>query len=277
MDKVFLNDKIVSADQVSLGIADSSYLYGMGLFETLRAAGGRAFRLDDHLNRMIASAKALKIPFGYRPSEITDAIGQTLEANGLTDARMRMTLSSQPAQVSSGKGTLLITAAPFASYPKEYYDKGMRVILSDFRQHSKDPLCGHKTTSYGGRLTALKIAHEKLAGEALWFTHDNKLAEGCISNVFLVRDGVLYTPRLETPILSGIARKTILELAAQLNIQAIEQDLTIHDLLAADEVFLTNVIMTALPVTGIESHTVSNGGVGAITRKLTDAYGELLK
>ncbi len=277
MDKVFLNDKIVSADQVSLGIADSSYLYGIGLFETLRAAGGRVFRLDDHLNRMIASAKALKIPFGYRPDEIADAVGQTLQANGLSEARMRMTLSTQPAQAACGKGTLLITAAPLVSYPKDYYDKGMRVILSDFRQHSKDPLCGHKTTSYVGRLTALKIAHEKLAGEALWFTADNKLAEGCISNVFLVRDGVLYTPRPETPILSGIARKTILELAAQLNIDTVEQDLTVHDLLAAQEVFLTNVIMTALPVTAIESHTVGDGKVGAMTRKLIEGYERLLK
>lgn len=273
MDKVFLNDKLVSADKAAIGFTDNSYLYGMGLFETLRAFNGRVFRLDDHLNRMIASAKALSIPFGFAPDEIASAIGQVLEANELTNARMRITLSSGPlTDPESHKGTLLITATQFTPYPKEYYDKGVRVALTEFRQNPNDPLCGHKTTSYAARLIALRHAHEKLAAESLWFTPDNYLAEGSISNIFIVRDGALMTPRLETPVLPGIARRTVVELAGKRGIPCAEKDLTIHDLLSAEEVFLTNVIMTILPVAAIESRTISEGKVGVITKKLTEAY-----
>jgi branched-chain amino acid aminotransferase len=273
MSKLFYNDTIISADKAAISFADNSYLYGMGLFETMRAVNGRVFRLDDHLNRLIASAKALAIPFGYMPREIESAIGQVLEANELKDARMRMTLSSGPlTQVESRKGALLITATQFTPYPKEYYDKGVRVVLTDYRQNPKDPTCGHKTTNYAARLIALRQAHEKLAAEALWFTTENKLAEGSISNVFLVREGLLVTPPLETPVLPGIARRTVIELAEKLGIPCTERELSIRDLLAAEEVFLTNVIMTILPVTAIESHTISEGKVGAITKKLTEAY-----
>jgi branched-subunit amino acid aminotransferase/4-amino-4-deoxychorismate lyase len=277
MDKVFLNDKILAADKAALSFTDNSYLYGMGLFETMRAAGGRVFRLDDHISRMIASAKALSIPFGYTPAEITSAITQVLQANELTDARMRMTLSNGPlTDPDNHKGTLLITATRFTPYPDEYYQKGTRVALTEFRQNPNDPTCGHKTTSYAARLIALRNAHEKLAAESLWFTPDNYLAEGSISNVFIVKEGILQTPRLETPVLPGIARRTVIELAEKLGIPFAEKDLTIHDLLSAQEVFLTNVIMTILPITAIESHTVAEGKVGAMTKKLTEAYQQRL-
>jgi branched-subunit amino acid aminotransferase/4-amino-4-deoxychorismate lyase len=278
MEQVFWIDKIVPTDNAAVSIADSSFLYGLGLFETLRACGGKVFRIQDHIDRLLNSAAALGVPCGLTADFIENAVGQVLEANGLKEARMRMTLSGGPlAQADTPTGTLLITATEFTPYPKEYYDKGVRVILTDFRQNSKDPTCGHKTTCYAPRLLALKKAHEKLATEALWFTTENKLAEGCISNIFLVKDNTLYTPTTDTPVLSGIARRTVLELAQKKKIKAVEQDLTIHDLLSAQEVFMTNVIMTLLPVTSIESHSVDEGKVGPITKELTEAYEEKLK
>ena len=277
MEQAFLIDKIIAADEAAVRITDSSFLYGLGLFETMRAIHGKVFRLKDHIDRLLNSAAALSIPCGLTADFTENAVGQTLKANGLKDARMRLTLSSGPlAQTEMPKGTLLITASEFTPYPKEYYDRGARVILADFRQNPKDPTCGHKTTCYAPRLIALKQAHEKLAAEALWFTTENKLAEGCVSNVFLVKDDVLYTPRADTPVLPGIARKTVLELAEKLKIDSVEQDLTIHDMLTAQEVFLTNVIMTVLPVTSIESHSVGDGKVGTITKKLTEVYRDLL-
>jgi branched-chain amino acid aminotransferase len=278
MEQVFFIDKIVPADTAAVPITDSSFLYGLGLFETMRAVNGAVFRLKDHLDRLLTSAAALSIPCGLTPDFIEDAVKQVLKANHLKDARMRLTLSSGPlTQTDTPKGTLLITATEFTPYPKEYYDRGARVILADFRQNPKDPTSGHKTTCYAPRLIALKQAHEKLATEALWFTTGNNLAEGCVSNVFLVKDNVLYTPRADTPVLPGIARKTVLELAEKLKIKAVEQDLTIHDMLSAQEVFLTNVIMTVLPVTSVESHTVGDGTVGVVTKKLTEAYKELME
>jgi branched-subunit amino acid aminotransferase/4-amino-4-deoxychorismate lyase len=278
MEQVFWIDKIVTADKAAVSTADSSFLYGLGLFETLRACGGKVFRIGDHIDRLLNSAAALGIPCGMKADFIENAVGQVLEANNLQDARMRMTLSGGPlGQSDTPTGTLLVTATEFTPYPKEYYDKGVRVILTDFRQNPKDPTCGHKTTCYAPRLMALRKAHEKLATEALWFTTENKLAEGCISNIFLVKDNTLYTPKTDTPVLPGIARKTVLELAQTKKIKTVEGDLTIHDLLSAQEVFMTNVIMTILPVTSVESHSVDEGKVGSMTKQLTEAYEEMLK
>lgn len=277
-ENVYLNGKIVEAGEASVPVTDSSYLYGIGLFETMRAVDGQVFCLREHLARLNKSAEALTIFNSYSDEQIEQAIDQLLVANDLTEARLRLSISNGPVQTDGTALTnLLITAAAFSPYPDEYYDNGVRVILTDFRQNSNDPFCGHKTTCYGPRLTALKNAHEKLAAEALWFTTENALAEGSISNVFLVKDGVLYTPPVNTPVLPGVARKTVIDLAEELNIECYENPLRIDDLLKADEVFLTNVIMEVLPVVAIEAHTVAEGNPGEITKKIGKAYKDKLK
>jgi branched-subunit amino acid aminotransferase/4-amino-4-deoxychorismate lyase len=277
MEKVFLNGAILDADKAQVSITDSSFLYGIGLFETMRAVRGRVFRLSDHLARLNASASALGIRSQYTADEISAAIDRLMQANELTEARLRLSLSNGPIRLDGNpSSTLLITAAAFTPYPQDYYDKGVRVILTDFRQNAKDPFAGRKTTCYGPRLTALRVAHERLAAEALWFTTENTLAEGCISSVFLVREGKLYTPPLTTPVLPGIARKTVLELAAAEKLQVLENPLTIDDLLAAEEIFLTNVIMQVLPVIAVEAHTVADGTPGKITKQMMKCYQDVL-
>jgi len=267
--KIFLNDKIIDDAEAHLSVSDSGFLYGMGLFETMRCTGGKVFALDDHLSRLSNSAKELAINNPYIKEYVADAIEQTLEANNLTDARLRLTLTNGPmAEGNEGKATLLITATRFEPYPAEYYQKGAGVVLTEFRQNGADPTMRHKTTNFFSRLLALNIAHKKKAAEALWFTTDNRLAEGCVSNVFLVKDSALYTPTLDTPVLPGIMRKTVCEIAKAESIKLVEKDLTIKDLLAADEVFLTNVIMLILPVVAVEAHTVGNDKVGPMTKKL---------
>ena len=278
MEKVFLNGKIVSAAKAAVAVTDSSYLYGIGLFETMRAVDGTVFRLDDHLQRLNKSAETLAIANSYSDEQIRQAIDEVLTANSLSDARLRLQISNGPIGAGGTAETnLMVTATEFTPYPTEYYEKGVRVALTDFRQSNKDPFCGHKTTCYGPRLTALKNAHEKLATESLWFTTENFLAEGSISNIFLVKDGKLYTPPVQTPILPGIARKTVIEIAEAENIPCHEEPLQISDLLGAEEVFLTNVVMEVLPVTSIEAHTVAEGKPGKITKQIANKYKDRLK
>ena len=271
MPQIFLNDKILDAVKAHISVCDSGFLYGMGLFETMRASSGKVFALDDHTERLFTSAKALDINNPYEKKYIADAIRQTLEANNLTDARLRLTLTNGPVGgEDKPEPTLLITATEFVPYPPEYYQKGVSVVITNYRQNPADPTCRHKTTNYFARLLALKDAHKKQAAEALWFTTNNLLAEGCVSNVFLVKDSALYTPRLETPVLSGVARKTVCGIAEKEKIKLIAKDLIITDLLDADEVFLTNVIMLVLPVIAVEAHTIGNGKPGPVTKKLLD-------
>jgi branched-subunit amino acid aminotransferase/4-amino-4-deoxychorismate lyase len=117
----------------------------------------------------------------------------------------------------------------------------------------------------------------KKAAEAIWFTTDGRLAEGCVSNVFLVKGGAMGTPPVATPVLPGVARRAVLEVAAKENIQFVERELFINDLLEAEEVFLTNVIMGVMPVVGIEAHTVGDGKVGPVVKRLMGCYESMVR
>jgi branched-chain amino acid aminotransferase len=284
MNKVFLNDSIIDSSQAHINCADGGFLYGAGLFETMRASNGVVFALDDHLDRLFTSAEKLKINLrGDLPSQgygkagrkfIADAVYETLNANELKEARIRLTATSGAMNEEEHNPTLLITAVKFEPYPKEYYDKGILVVLNSYRQNPQDILAGHKTTSYFSRISALALAHQKRAAEALWFAIDGRLAEGCVSNVFIVKDAVIWTPSLKAGILPGIARKTVLELAGKNSIKAEEKELTVEDLLSADEVFITNVCMQVLPVVAIEAHNIGNAKPGAMTKKIAELYTE---
>ncbi len=278
-EKVFLNDKLVQSDKACVSVTDSGFLYGAGLFETMRANNGIVFSLKDHLDRLFFSAGVLAINITYDRKYITDAIYKLLKANKLTEARLRLTITSGPLAKADEqqKPTLLITATKLTPYPPEYYKNGVMVVLSPFRQNTAEPIYGHKTTSYFSRMLSLRWAHQKRAAEALWFTVDNRLAEGCISNVFLVKDSALYTPPIKTPVLAGVARKTVCHIAIRNSINLVEKDLYIDDVLNADEILLTNIIMQILPVCKVEKHKVGDGKVGPMTKKLLKCFDELIK
>jgi len=123
----------------------------------------------------------------------------------------------------------------------------------------------------------LREAQRARCIEALWFTTKNTLAEGCISNVFIVRGGILRTPPLDTPVLPGITRGVVLELAQRNEIEAKEEPLGVHDLLDADEVFITNSIMRIMPVVRVEKSEIGGARVGEMTRRISAAYRELVK
>jgi len=277
-EKVFLNDKLVDIDKAGISVTDSGFLYGAGLFETMRANNDVVFSLKDHLDRLFFSSRALSIKT-YDRKYITDAIYKVLKANKLTDARLRLTITNGPMSQpeEQRKPTLLITATKLQPYPAEYYKRGVLVVLSPFRQNTAEPTYGHKTTSYFPRMIALQFAHQKRAAEALWFTIDNRLAEGCISNVFLVKDSILHTPPIETPVLAGVARKTVCQIALKNSIEFVEKNLYISSVLEADEAFLTNVIMQILPISSVEKHTVGNGKPGPLTKKLQKKFDKLIK
>jgi branched-chain amino acid aminotransferase len=274
VQKLFLNNTMFEADRAFVSARDSGFLYGAGLFETMRSKNGVVFALDDHLDRLSNSAKVLGIPHKYQRDYITDAICQTLKANELSDARIRLTLTGGPTGMPAEKqkGTLVITATPFEPYAAQYYEKGALVVLCPFRQSPTDPTCGHKTCNYLSRLLALDGARQRGAIESLWFTTDNRLAEGCISNVFIVKDSMVFTPPPDTPVLPGIARRHVLKVAAENSVEAAEKDLFINDLLGADEVFITNTLMQILPIAAVEAHVVGDGKVGVVTKKLTEVF-----
>lgn len=277
-EKIYLNGGLVSGGEAKVSVSNPSFLHGVGLFETLRAYDGKPFRLAEHMERLSRSAARFNMPLGDTLEKIPTAVGDVLLANTLAAARVRITVTPPGSMESPEDVTLLVRAEATTGYPTELYERGMTVCVQNrFRQSSQDPLAGHKTTSYFPRLLALRDAQEKHCGEALWFTPGNLLAEGCMTNVFIVRGGRIMTPPLDTPVLPGVTRAAVIELAAASGIVCEESPCTIEDLLSADEVFLTNAIMEVMPVTRIERHKVSDEKIGEVTRTLGDAYRELTR
>ncbi len=281
-DYVLLNGEIIPYDQARIAPFDSGFLHGIGLFETMRASNGSVPLLERHLGRLHTSCRELDLAVELDSTTIAAQIAELLEANDLTDARLRMTVSHGDMMAANEEHpdpprTVLISAAPFSPYPETLYEKGMTVEVSSFYQNPMSPLCGHKTTSYMDRMFALRGAQKTGAGEALWFSASEKwLAEGCISNVFLVnKAGEVFTPPLRVPerpelrlVLPGIMRQRVLELAAAEGIRILEKLLRIEDVLLASEIFITNSIMGIMPVVRVERHAVGTERPGEQTRRL---------
>ena len=188
---VFLNNALVNSDKAQISIHDAGLLHGVGLFETMRSYNGKVFRMQDHLDRLFHSAAILGITITNSKEEIIADTAELLQANKLLDARLRLTLTRGNIHNISPdhppQSTLFITAVQLTAYPPELYRYGMTVIISPYKQNPDEPIAGHKTINYFNRLYALQQGQMKKAGEALWFTTTNRLAEGSVSNVFLVQ------------------------------------------------------------------------------------------
>ena len=281
-DYVALNGEIIPYDQARIAPFDSGFLHGIGLFETMRAVRGTVPLLALHLARLHTSARELDLPVELDTNAVAALVSELLEANDLSDARIRLTVSHGDMMAADSESpdpprTVLISAAPFTPYPPQLYEKGMTVEISGYYQNPTSPICGHKTTSYLDRMFALRTAQKAGAGEALWFTVAEKwLAEGCISNVFLVdKNGQILTPPLTTPgkpehrlILPGITRQRVIDLAPGVGLSIQEKTLRIEDVLTASEIFITNAVIGIMPIVRVERHPVANEIPGEITIRL---------
>lgn len=286
---VYLNGRFVPEPDAHVSVYDGAFLHGAGLFETMRAENARVFRLEAHLERLIRSAARLLVPIQREALPGAETFRELLDRNQLQAARIRLTVSAgsmrEGTRDQGGSGhtaaaptlTVCATAAPAAGYAQSHYESGVSVAVCGFRLSPTDPLAGHKTTSYLPRLLGLREAMQARCMEAIWFTTNHQLAEGSISNVFIVRNRVVKTPPLDTPVLPGIARGVVLEIAPRCGFSVEETPLTIDDLLDADEVFLTNSIMQVMPVVRVEKHDITGSRVGDVTRRLLDEYRELVR
>ncbi|QOJ13173.1 MAG: aminotransferase class IV [Planctomycetia bacterium] len=277
---VSINGRLMQPEQAQISAFDAGLLQGVGLFETMRAYQGRVFRARRHLERLAKSAQTLGWSSIPEIDRMNEQLCQVVNATELADARVRLTVTTgtlRPSERETPELTILATAVTGGLYPPELYARGISMTVSRWRQNPFDPLTGHKAVSYFSRLASLREAHAAGAMESLWLTIDNEVAEGAISNVFIVKDGALRTPPTDLPVLPGVTRATVLELAGHLGIPAAEQRLQLEDVLDADEVFVTNSMMELLSVIGVDQHAIGSGKPGALTRRLHEAYGECVR
>jgi branched-chain amino acid aminotransferase len=276
---VCLNGTLMAAGDARVSVFDSGFMQGIGLFETMRAYDGRIFRQREHLARLADSARQLGWTVLPDVAALEADVQQVLRAITGQDARVRVTVTTGTLHADEDgppRLTVVVSATPGEPYANEFYTRGVTALLAPYRQNPADPTTGHKTTSYFARLAALRLAHAQGAFESIWLTYDELVAEGSISNLFAVQDEVLITPPLDTPVLPGITRAAVLQLAAEEQIPLREQTIELDELRAADEVFLTNSMAELVPVVRIDRRPVANEKPGEITRILAIAYGKLI-
>ncbi len=291
---VFLNGAFVEPGEARVSAFDAGLQHAVGLFETLAAgnAAGEAWgrRLPEHMDRLCASAQELALSNDLRRDALIDAVLLTVKRSGLPRARVRLTITAgdmsaapRPAPGTTPppphSPTVMILAQPATDYPEAMFERGVRVAIADARANPFNPTEGHKTLNYWWRLRELHRASAKGAAEALVFQITNHLAGGCVSNAFVVKDGTLLTPfargdegaTLPSPVLPGVTRAALLDLATELGIDAQRRMITIDDVLGADEIFLTNSSWDVLPIVAVERETIADGKPGPLTARLRAA------
>jgi len=275
-DNVYLNGELVPASQATVSVSDAGLLHGASVFTTMLARNGVVFRLAGHLKRLFDTVEILGLRTDATIEELTAAADALLQANELASARMRITLT--PGSLRGTRCTTLVTADPLPDYPRCWYEDGIDVVVSSFKQSANDVTYGRKTGCYLPRVLARQEAAGKGAEEALWFTASNELAEACFNNVFLVLAGKVVTPPVDTPALPGIVRQAVIELCGGLDIDCdAEGKLTVREMLDADEVFLTGSCMGIRPVVRIERHAVGQEKPGEVTKRIALAYEDMLE
>ncbi|WP_411552600.1 aminotransferase class IV [Paenibacillus lautus] len=287
MNYIGMNGGIVEAADAVVPVMDHGLLYGMGLFETFRTYQGKPFLLERHLNRLTDSCRELGIAHKADAERISGWIAELMEANGLQDAYIRYT-------VTAGEGLLGLPAGDYAKpaeilFAKELpapnsalYETGRAMRLLSLPRNTPESSVRMKSLHYMNNILAkreLARYPEPSGGpaEGLMLTPAGDVAEGIVSNVFFVKKGRLYTPDVGTGILPGITRAVVLELAADLGIEAEEGRYDWDVFTEADEIFTTGSVQEIVPVTtliGVEGATLSigQGVAGPITRALLYAY-----
>jgi branched-chain amino acid aminotransferase group I len=282
---IYLNGQLIPRSKAKLSPFDHGFLYGYGLFETMRAYNGYIFRLDRHLARLRRSAQSLGLTHSVIASEakqsLEAACTKTLEANKLKDARLRLTVSAgegdmTPDPSTCSSPTVLVTVQNLVPLPPEKYESGFKAALSSLRRNSQSPLSRLKSTCYVENILARMAARAAGCDEAILLNEQGYLAEGSTTNVFLVSHGELITPCFESGVLPGTTREAVLEIARTSNIKATERWVQVNELIEAEEAFVTNSILELMPLVSVESRPIGTGKPGKLTKDLLFAYRKLV-
>jgi branched-chain amino acid aminotransferase len=279
--QIYISGKFYSKEDAKISVFDHGLLYGDGIFEGLRAYRGKVFRLDQHIKRLYESAKAIWLEIPMTPAQMSGAVKEAVRVNQIDDGYIRLvvtrgagTLGLDPNRCSNPQ--VIIIADAIALYPQELYENGLEIVTVSVQRMSPAALSPRiKSLNYLNNILA-KIEGLK-AGciEALMLNHKGEVAECTGDNIFIVRDGVLWTPPLEAGILEGITRDAVIEVARDAGIEVRELPMTKHDVYIADECFLTGSAAEVIPVVKLDNRTIGTGKPGPVTRDLEQRFKKL--
>jgi len=284
---IWMDGRLVDFAQANVHVLNHTLHYGVGVFEGIRAyptpEGPAVFRLPEHVRRLVASAKVYHMPIPWTEEQIARAIVDTVAANGIVPAYIRpLAYRGEPAlgvKNATGKVSLAIASIPAKKYLGDASEKGVKAKISPFRKPRSDAMpsfakaCGNYLTSYLAGLDAMQDGYE----EAILLDANGYVAEGTGENLFVVRDGTIYTPGLESDILLGITRDSVLRIADDLGVSVVAKLLSVNELLTADEAFFSGTYAELAPIREVGRHAIGTKVPGPVTKGIMDVFARAVR
>jgi len=276
--KIWLNDGLVDESEAKVSVFDHGLLYGDGVFEGIRVYDGRIFEFQAHLRRLYESAKVIRLAIPMSRQELIAATEKTVEANMLVNGYIRLVVTRGVGTLGLNpfvceKSQVIIIAATIQLYPEELYGTGLKIIsATTVRNHPLSLPPQVKSLNYLNNILAKIEAADYNVPEAVMYNHEGYVAEATGDNVFIVRNGVLYTPPVQAGSLEGITRAVVIRLAKKQGIEVVEKNLTRCDLYTCDEFFLTGTAAEVIGVVEIDGRSIGDGKPGPVTQLLREKF-----
>ncbi|MFP4156839.1 MAG: branched-chain-amino-acid transaminase [Opitutales bacterium] len=278
--KIYMNDRLVDQSEATVSVFDHGLLYGDGVFEGIRLYAGCVFKLEEHLERLEYSAKAIMLDLPWSRQQIADAICETCRANGLNSGYIRLVVTRGVGSLGLSihnceKPQLIIIADTIQLYPEEFYEKGLEIITVPTRRINPAALPPTvKSLNYLNNILA-KIEAQSLGyHEAIMMNDQGYVAECTGDNIFVVHKGELITPSASAGALKGITRETALSIAEELGVPWREANLTRYDVWVAEELFLTGTAAEIIPIVKVDGRPIGEGKPGPLTAQFLKCFRE---
>jgi branched-chain amino acid aminotransferase len=278
--KIWLDNGLVDKEQAKVSVFDHGLLYGDGVFEGIRVYGGKIFELEAHLKRLWDSAKVIRLEIPMTMEQMTEALYQTVRANNVVDGYIRQVVTRGVGDLGLNpylckRACVIIIAANIQLYKEELYEKGLKVVsVPTLRNHPMALPPQVKSLNYLNNIMAKIESIDAGASEAIMYNSEGYVAEASGDNVFIVKNGTIYTPPVQAGSLDGITRQVVMRLASQAGLPVVEKNLTRFDLYVADEFFLTGSAAEVIGVVEIDGRLIGQGIPGPMTQKMRKLFFE---
>jgi len=279
---IYLDGQHVTKENAKVSVYDHGFLYGDGIFEGIRIYNGNIFKCKEHLDRLYDSAKSIQLNIPLSQDEMLEAMAETIRLNEMRNGYIRLIVSRGAGNLGldplrCAKASVIIIVEQLAIYPEEAYLTGLKTISVSQRRNIPDALNPKiKSLNYLNNILVKIQSNYAGVGEAIMLNSQGYVTEGSADNIFIVKNGVLYTPPCYLGALEGITRNAIIDLCAKLGYTLKEQPFTLHDVYVADEVFFTGTAAEVIAAYEVDGRTIGSGVAGPVTLELLAEFRKIV-
>lgn len=279
--KIYIDGEFYDKENAKISVFDHGLLYGDGVFEGIRFYNGRVFRLEEHIDRLFDSARAIALNIGMDKAAVIEATLETIRQNNLQDGYIRLVVTRGVGDLGLNpllcpKASIFVIASKITLYSADKYENGLDVVTCATRRIPHGALSPMvKSLNYLNNVMAKIEAQNAGAGEGLMLNEQGFVSECTGDNIFIIKNGVISTPPIAAGALAGVTRAVVFDLAAELGIPIREPMMTRYDIFTADECFLTGTAAEVIPAVKLDTRLIGDGKPGPITRRLITRFREL--